>query len=351
MRTRLTDFFDIEHPVLLAPMDKVSDAGLTAAVEAAGGLGILGAGYGDPAWLTANFDGFADAARPPLPPADRAKSTPSRPSAGWGKNTAPGCGFITWSLEAVLTEHPDLLRDVIARQPRLLMFSFGDAAPYIAQAQAAGIPTAWQVQRLEQARQALDAGVDLIVVQSQEAGGHGMDRGMMSLLPAVRDLATESGKPDQLIVAAGGIADGRGLAAALMLGADGVMMGTRFFASAEAGGMAGARDALPGLAGDDTVRSSVFDVARSLSWPREFTGRVQRNAFWDDAPKDRAELEAAAPELTARYNAADPTDFTTRALIGGEAADLIHAVEPVAQIIARTVAEAEELLAARGRVL
>ncbi|MEL6318726.1 MAG: nitronate monooxygenase, partial [Pseudomonadota bacterium] len=243
IRTRFTERFDIAHPIMLAPMDLVSGGALAAAVSRAGGLGLIGGGYGEADWLER---AFLDAG-----------------------NERVGVGFITWSV----AERPELIAAALARRPAALMVSFGDAEPLIEAARAAGTPTVWQVQRLSQARQALAAGVDVIVVQGQEAGGHGMDRGLTALLPAVRDLAG----PEQILLAAGGLADGRGLAAALMLGADGVMMGTRFWASAEAAGSDAAKAGLVAAGGDDTLRTKVFDVARDVGWPWEFTGRVVEN--------------------------------------------------------------------------
>jgi nitronate monooxygenase len=310
LRTRLTERLGIQHPILLAPMDKVAGGRLAAAVSAAGGLGLIGGGYGDAKWLE---QAFADAG-----------------------NQAVGAGFITWSLE----RKPELLDRCLEHSPRAMMFAFGDASGFVATCRAQGVTTIWQVQRLDQARQAIAAGADIIVAQGQEAGGHGMDRGLAVLLPAVRDLAGE----DQLVVAAGGIGDGRGLAASLMLGADGVMMGTRFWAATEASGPDGAKARLVEASGDDTVRTKVFDLARGLDWPRHFTGRVLHNEFsrrWHD---DTDRLKAQIDRERARYDQAAPEDFRTRVVIGGEVVDLIDAVKPAAEIIADTVAEAARLI-------
>ncbi|MEO1190035.1 MAG: nitronate monooxygenase, partial [Pseudomonadota bacterium] len=248
LTTRLTEFLNIDHPILLAPMDKVAGGRLAAAVSAAGGLGLIGGGYGDRDWLEA---ALADAG-----------------------NQDVGIGFITWSAK----QNPNVIDYALSRNPKALMVSFGDADDVIRTAKERNIPTLWQVQRLEQAKQAIEAGTDILVVQGQEAGGHGMDRGLTALLPAIRDIAG----PDQMIAAAGGIADGRGLASALMLGADGVLMGTRFWASTEAVGSDAAKNKLVEMAGDDTIRTKVFDVARNVDWPWYFTGRVGRNAFSDE---------------------------------------------------------------------
>jgi nitronate monooxygenase len=296
IKTRFTERFGIEHPVMLAPMDQVASGTLAAAVTQAGGLGMIGGGYGDSQWLE---KAFTDAGNHPV-------------------------------------------QQAIAQSPALMMVSFGDAEPIVAAAKHADIPVCWQIQRLSQARQALDAGVDMIVVQGQEAGGHGMDRGLMSLLPAVRDLAG----PEPLLLAAGGIADGRGLASALMLGADGVMMGTRFWASTEASGSNKAKAVIADTGGDDTVRTKVFDIARNVDWPDYYTGRVVHNAF---SRQHHPQIDTLARSPSApreHYNSSDPDDYATRVVIAGEAADLIDSVRPVADIIDDSVEQAAQLLSA-----
>lgn len=313
--TRFTERFALEHPVALAPMDKVAGGALAGAVASAGGLGLIGGGYGDAGWLEQAFA-----------------------AAG---NAAVGVGFITWSA----LRKPAVVSAALARKPKALMVSFGDAEPLVAEAHAAGVPVLWQVQTLAQARQALAAKAEAIVVQGQEAGGHGMDRGLVALLPAVRDLAG----PAQVLLAAGGLADGRGLAAALMLGADGILMGTRFWASREASGSDVAKAALLAREGDQTVRSKVFDVARGAGWPWHYTGRVVRNAFLDRWHDDIEALKADAAAQRARYDAAPPDDLDTRVLIAGEALDLIHDLPPAATIIERTVEQAHALLSGAPR--
>ncbi len=300
----------MEHPILLAPMGMVAGGELAAAVSAAGGLGLIGGGYGDAAWLK---EQFAAAGNQPV-----------------------GAGFITWSL----ARQPELLELCLERSPKAMIFAFGDAAAFVARCKDAGVTTLWQVQRLDQARQAIAAGVDILVAQGQEAGGHGLERGLTTLLPAVRDLAGD----DQLVVAAGGIGDGRGLAASLMLGADGVMMGTRFFAAAEALGPPGAGARLVASAGDDTVRTRVFDLARGYDWPEGFTGRVLHNDFSRRWHGDVEGLRARIDEERARYDAATADDVATRVIHAGEVVDLITSVKPAAEIVAETVAEAVRLL-------
>ena len=138
-------------------------------------------------------------------------------------------------------------------------------------------------------RDAVAVGADLVVAQGAEAGGHGATRGTLSLVPEVADhLATHA--PDTLLLAAGGIGDGRGLAAALMLGADGVLLGTRLWAAHEALVSPGHHDAIVSTPGDGTLRTTVADIARQIDWPQGYTARIRRNAFTDRWHGHEAEL-------------------------------------------------------------
>jgi nitronate monooxygenase len=310
LRNRVTMLLGIEHPVLLAPMDVVADGALAAAVSKAGGLGLIGGGYGEETWLEREFA-----------------------AAG---NTRVGCGFITWSL----AKQPALLERALDHAPAAIMLSFGDVSPFAERIHAAGAKLICQVQTLAQARDAAAAGADIIVAQGTEAGGHGAARGTMTLVPEVVDAL-----PDVPVIAAGGIADGRGLAAALMLGAEGVLMGTRFYASREAAGPAAAKRRILDVGGDDTLRSIVFDITRRNVWPEPFNGRVIRNAHAATWFGRESELSANIDAEAARYAAARAAgDFDIAAVIAGEAAGLIHDLPDAADIVTRTVAQAEELL-------
>ena len=307
--TPLTTTLAIQHPILLAPMDLVADARLAAAVTQAGGLGLIGGGYGDETWLTAQLDA----------------AVPAR----------VGVGFITWSMT------PRLLDLALERRPPAIMLSFGDVHPHAHRIKQAGAKLICQVQTLAQAVEALQAGADILVAQGAEAGGHGVARGTISLVPAIVDHAP----PTVPVIAAGGIADGRGLAAALMLGASGALLGTRFYASAEAAAPSAAKQRILEASGDHTIRGILFDIARRNVWPVPFCGRVLRNAFSDQWQGREPELLQHHAEA-ARYAAArNDADFDTAAIIAGEAVDLIHDLPPAAALVARIVAEAETLLA------
>src|SRR4029077_11347383 len=152
------------------------------------------------------------------------------------------------------------------------------------------------------------------------------------------------------VAAAGGVADGRGLAAALMLGADGVLVGTRFYATQEAMGPLAAKERIVQASGDKTIRSILFDIARRNVWPAPYTGRVLRNEFAERWRGREAELMQHQADEAARYDKArDEGDFDTAAVIAGEAVDLIADIPPAAEVVDRMVEEARPLLAGSNR--
>jgi len=198
-----------------------------------------------------------------------------------------------------------------------------------------------QVQDVEGARQAIAAGADLLVAQGTEAGGHGKQRrATLPLVPAVADVAG-----DIPVLAAGGIADGRGLAAALMLGAAGVLVGTRFWASPEALGAAAAKDLLVRASGDQTLRTGVFDVVRQLDWPEGYSGRAITNAFTARWHGREAALATDLQQASEKYwTAARAGDVSEAVVFAGEGLDLIHAIQPAGDIVRQMAEDAERLL-------
>ncbi len=314
LSTQLTARLGIAHPIISAPMAFAAGGRLAAAVSAAGALGLIGGGYGDAGWLEGEFT-----------------------AAG---NQPVGCGFITWSL----AKQPHLLDLALARGPCAIFLSFGNPAPFADRVRAAGATLICQIQSRRDALQALDCGADIVVAQGAEAGGHGEKRATFTLVPEIADLIAAK-SPDTLLLAAGGIGDGRGLAAALMLGADGALVGSRLWASREANVSPRMHQAALAATGDDTIRSQVMDLARKLDWPPRYTARVLRNAFIERWHGREAELAAVADEVAAKYRKAwaegDPEGSNT---FVGEVAGLIHDIEPAADIIQRMVNEAEARL-------
>ncbi|HEX5822832.1 MAG TPA: nitronate monooxygenase, partial [Candidatus Limnocylindrales bacterium] len=237
LRSRLTERFNLDHPVISAPMGFAGGGGLAAAVSAAGGLGLIGGGYGNEPWLREQFL-----------------------AAG---SQRVGCGFITFSLK----QQPQLLEMALDRAPAAMFLSFGDPAPFAGRIKQAGVPLLCQIQTVADARRAIEVGADVVVAQGAEAGGHGESRATFTLVPEVADLIAARA-PETLLCAAGGVADGRGLAAALALGADGVVVGTRLWASDEALVHPNLQAAVVSASGDETLRSHVIDILKGYDvWP------------------------------------------------------------------------------------
>ena len=314
LSNRLTEALGIRHPIVSAPMAFVAGGALAAAVTRGGGLGLIGGGYGNAQWLDEQFIAASD--------------------------ERVGIGFITWSL----ARSPELLKDALRRKPVAVMLSFGDPREFAAEIRASGAVLICQCQNLRHVRDAIEAKADIVVAQGSEAGAHGATRGTFTLVPEVADvLVGES--PATMLLAAGGVADGRGLAAALALGADGVLVGTRFYAAEESLVRPLHRAALVDADGDSTVRTHVPDIVRSLPWPKEFTARVQRNRFverWHGHESELAQQAAVeAPRYLQAFADGDPDDT---AVWFGEAAGLIGSVDSVASIIDQMVETASRLV-------
>lgn len=312
--TRLTEYLDITHPIIQAPMALAAGGKLAAAVAEAGGLGLIGGGYGNKDWLDQEFR-----------------------SAG---NARVGCGFITWSM----AENESLLDQALSHNPKALMLSFGDISPYAQKIKDNGAVLIAQIQTCEQAEAALDNGADIIIAQGAEGGGHGLRRATMTIVPEVADLIARK-SPKTILCAAGGIADGRGLAAALSLGADGILMGSRLWAATEAAVHPNMHDAAVGATGDETIRSSVMDMARQRDWPEGYTARVLKNAFthyWHGREHDlEEELDRVVPEYQEAWDKGD-TDYAN--VFVGEATGLIHDIQPAGAIIETIIRDAESII-------
>ncbi|MDE2369279.1 MAG: nitronate monooxygenase [Burkholderiales bacterium] len=317
LRTTLNTILGVEHPILLAPMDLVADARLSLAVTDAGGYAFLGGGYGDEAWLRQEFALLAQSGRARRPDF--------------------GVGFITWSL----ARRPQLLDLALEQGAGAIWLSFGDPAPFALRIKSAGAKLVCQVQTEAMACAALEAGADILVAQGGEAGGHGVSRGTLALVPAMVDLAG----PNVPVVAAGGIADGRGLAACLMLGAAGVAIGTRLYATVEAAGMQAAKQRIVEAGGDDSLRSVVFDISRRNLWPAPFTGRCLINDHLKRWAGRELDLMRAIDAEGPRYAAARAAgNFETAAVIAGEAVALIHDIPNAGEVIERMIGMATALL-------
>ena len=315
LRTRLTEKLKIDHPIISAPMGFAAGGKLAAAVTAAGGLGLIGGGYGEETWL--------------------------REQLAAAGNQRVGCGFITWSLK----KQPHLLDIALERAHGAMFLSFGDPAPFAPRIKQAGLPFICQIQTLADAAHCIDLGADILVAQGGEAGGHGERRATFTLVPEVADLIARRA-PDTLLCAAGGVADGRGLAAALALGADGVLVGTRFYASEEALVHPNMKAATVAAGGDDTLRNKVVDIVRGFDiWPKRYDIRAMKSATTDRWFGREDELRAAVAAEGPRYaDAAAKGDAKTVSPIVGEAVGLIHDVAPAEAIVQAMVRQAEDIL-------
>jgi nitronate monooxygenase len=317
IETALTRLLGIEHPILLAPMGSAAGGRLAAAVTNAGGLGLIGSGY--------------------------ASTTAIRQELAEAGNARVGIGFILWALE----RNPAALDVALDARPAAVMLSFGDPTLFTGRIKDAGCKIICQVQTLAQAKEAAEAGADIIIAQGRDAGGHsGTTRGTIGLVPAVVDAVAPIP-----VVAAGGIADGRGLAAALALGAAGISMGTRFTASRESLWDERMKAAALAAGGDQTMQTRVFDIVRGAPWPAIYPGRALRNAFSTEWHGREDDLAARQAEVEQAYLATAPDDFTKRAVWAGESVDLVNDIPAAAEIIERIVAQAADTLKQGARLV
>ena len=324
--SRFSKQFSLTTPIALAPMALASGGALAAACARAGALGLVGGGYGELAWTQREY-------RLALQAMDSQRI---------------GIGFITWKLDEDASALDWVLDLPLEERPRAVMLSFGDARRYAARIAASGAPLICQIQRLEQAAQALEAGAQVLVAQGAEAGGHGMNglngRSTLTLVPELADwLAGHA--PETLLLAAGGIADGRGLAAALTLGADGALLGTRLWATQESLAPLGAKQAALAAGGDGTARSAVFDILRRKHWPAPYDFRALRNDLhrsWEG----RVDALRAAPEAAqASYDAGvQAGDYSRAHATVGEAIGLVHDLPEAGVLVKRLHAQAQAVL-------
>ena len=327
METSITRLLGIEHPIIQAPIGGLSVPALAGAVSNAGGLGMMAI-----TWMTLDEIRVAIA---------DVRGLTDRP---FGVNV-----IIDRSDEPQDTRVEAALE---AGAP-IVSFFWGDPAPFVDAVHAAGAKATMTIGSAEEARRAAGAGVDVIVAQGWEAGGHVWGQvSTLALVPAVVDAV-----PGTPVAAAGGITDGRGLAAAIALGAGAVWMGTRFVASEEAPAHPHWKAKLIGASETDTYYSTLFDVG----WP-DAPHRTLRNQTIDGwlaagSPSSghrpgEGEVLATRPDGTelVRYGSTSPRDSVVGriddlSLWCGQGVALVKKVLPAREIVHRTVADAERLLA------
>jgi nitronate monooxygenase/enoyl-[acyl-carrier protein] reductase II len=311
IHTHVCELLGIEYPIIQAGMGPFTSAELAAAVSNAGGLGSLGAGA-------------------------RVKSDFRLHLARLGELTLRPYA-VNFTLSGAGIDEETFALTLEAR-PRLISFALGDPGDYVKRAHDAGSLVMLQVTTVQQARQAAERGVDLIIAQGTEAGGFGGTVAALALIPQVVDAVSPIP-----VIAAGGIADGRGLAAALVLGAQGVNIGTRFLASSEAPIPEAWKQAILGAESQEAIKAEFWAEAFPATGSRyPSTPRVLRSAFvdaWLNRPK---EVGQEAKRLQAEVGAAiDAGKFGELLPFTGQTAGLIHEILPAAEIVRRLVAEAE----------
>ncbi|MBI2855062.1 MAG: nitronate monooxygenase [Chloroflexi bacterium] len=322
LHTRLCDLFGIEVPIIQAGMGVFTSAELVSAVSNAGGLGSFGTGLRPVASLRSELLLRPVASlREELP---RVRQLTSRPFA------------VNYTLAQ---PNEEIFALILEAKPPIISFALGDPGDLVKRAHAVGSLVMHQVTTVQQARQAAERGVDVIIAQGSEAGGFSGTVAALPLIPQVVDAV----RPLP-VVAAGGIADGRGLAAALVLGAQGANIGTRFLASDEAPISQTWKQAIIAANSEDAIKVEVWNDI----FPREATAydtvpRALRTPFIEKWQKSREVAKQEAERLRADVIAAiqqgKMEEFIPWA---GQTAGLVHEVLPAAQIVKRIVAEAEE---------
>lgn len=295
---------ELRVPVVVAPMAGAAGGRLAAAVSARGGLGMVGVGN------VATVDQV-------------------RTECGVAAESGHrfGVGLMCWSLP----QNPALLDAAMESRPAVVSLSFGDPRPYLAAVHAAGAVVVAQVGTRAEAADALDAGVDGLVVRGSEGGGHG--RGVVSTLPLLQQVLDLTDRP---VLAGGGVATARGLAAVLAAGASAAWVGTPFAACAESLFRPELKDAVIAADTDQTVYTRVFDIAQRFDWPEIYGGRALTNAFTDRwAAHPDALSESLDDDLTATIKQARvDADLSLAPVYAGESAGLVDRARTAAEVLA-----------------
>jgi NAD(P)H-dependent flavin oxidoreductase YrpB (nitropropane dioxygenase family) len=314
LRTRICELLGIEHPIVMGGMGTGTSPQLAAAVSGAGGLGILGATRQSPEEVARDAEAIRAATTKPF-----------------------GLNLL------LFMERPGQYEGLLAARPKVISTAWPwleqDLGPYVARAHAIGALSMHMVSTVAEAKAAARAGCDVIVAQGTEGGGH---IGLMGTLPLVPMVV--SAVAPVPVLAAGGVADGRGLAAALALGADGVLLGTRFLATDESPIAKGFKQALLESDGHDTLVTDIPDVASGQVWPGAYV-RVRRNRFIEEWQGRDNELRRRRADVSARMRqAAQDGDPDRGAVMIGQTAGLIDRIEPAADVVRQISRDAEAIL-------
>ena len=307
LRTPVCEVLGIELPIIQAGMSTYTSAELVAAVSNAGGLGIIGA-------LNRSRDDLRDEIR-------RVRALTSRP---FGVN------------HVVCLIDDACVQLTLDQRVPVISLAWGRAAELTSRAHDAGLKVIHQVTTPEEAGGTAAEGADVIVAQGGEGGGHvGSNMSTIALVPQAVDVVNPVP-----VLAAGGIGDGRGLAAAIMLGAQGVLMGTRFLATVECHSRGHSKDVLLNSIGSQTLASKFYDDVQGWQWPGAVVRSI-RNPLLDEWARRPDEWARVADELRPTLQAAVAHgDF----VLAGESVGLVHEILPAGELVRRIAAEAEELL-------
>ena len=314
-KTRFTELLNLSYPVMSAPMSNHSGGQLAAAVSKAGGLGTFG-GTNDlgPDWFREQLAGI--------------RSETDRPF---------GVGFITQLIGLDPTSFEIALEEGVP----VVIFSFTDPQPWLGRAKAAGAITICQVQSLDLAKMAVDAGADVLLAQGNEAGGH---TGSMNLLPLLVDLVERY--PDVPVLAAGGITTGRALAAVLAAGAQGASLGTALLPTPEAVEVPDSfKERIVLSDGQDTTFTRLYDLLGTRPWPEGIAGRVYTNRLvreWDGRDAEiLAQREELASDVAAGRARQDPE---VSSVYMGQGAGHVNAIRPAAEVVREICEGADGIL-------
>jgi NAD(P)H-dependent flavin oxidoreductase YrpB (nitropropane dioxygenase family) len=314
IRTRITDMLKIDHPIALGGMGSIYAPDLVSAVSNAGGLGAMGCHGLDPDRVRTGTEAI------------RAKT-----------NKPFALNFLLFQLRE------DSFAAALQLRPQVIAFAWPrpeqDLKPFIDRAHRAGAKVTFMAGAVPEAVRAAKAGADIIIAQGTEGGGHVSWQASLPLIPAIIDAVAPVP-----VLAAGGIADGRGLAAALALGADGALLGTRFLASIESPLHANFKQAIVDTDAHDTLLSEIPDVAAGLVWPGAMS-RSKRNKFIERwAGREWALRQNQAQALADVQEARKSGDIDNAPLSMGQDCGLIHDIAPAGELVARIAREAEGIL-------
>lgn len=317
LKTRFTDLLGLDYPVMSAPMSNHSGGRLAAAVSMSGGLGTFGGSNSFGAdWFSEQIAFI--------------RSQTER---------AFGVGFIT----QLLAGSSENLEIALAERVPVLIFSFADPSPWIGRVHAAGAVVICQVQTIEGAQIALNAGADVLLAQGNEAGGH---TGEINLLPLLVELVERH--PGIPVLAAGGISSGRALAGALAAGAEGASLGTAMLATPEAVEVPDAfKEQILRSGAQDTVYTKLYDLLGDDPWPEGIAGRVYRNLLvrqWQGRDDEiLARREELASDAAAARVRGDPE---IGSVYMGQGAGQVKAIRLAGEVIRDICQGAERVLAA-----